>query len=232
MKMLRRWRELRTRRDAGFSLVEMLVAIVMLGLIMTALTSLIVITDKTAGRNGSYLADVDQGRNAIEEVSKTLRTAVIPTQLQDLALGDAAFIQGGDTSVQFYADLNSGQYGGPSKVTYSVVAGTGGTANLLETSEPPDQPVTAHNYLYTHTTTGINRTLARGLSWPSPVVFTYYDTTGTALTTPLTASQLVNVRTIDISVTVATSSGFSRLPTTYLQRVTLPNVDVLPNTGP
>jgi hypothetical protein len=43
---------------------------------------------------------------------------------------------------------------------------------------------------------------------------------------------MANVRTVDISFTVKTASGFNQLPTTYLQRVSLPNVDVLPSASP
>jgi len=74
--------------------------------------------------------------------------------------------------------------------------------------------------------------LAFGLQWPSPTVFTYYDTSNVAIATPLTAVSMANVRTVDISFTVKTASGFNQLPTTYLQRVSLPNVDVLPSASP
>src|SRR6185437_16929309 len=79
--MLRGRRRSPLVRDAGFTLSEMLVGIVVLGLIMTALTSLMIVTQRTSGRNGSYLADTDQGRNAISAVAKNLRTAVLPSQL-------------------------------------------------------------------------------------------------------------------------------------------------------
>ncbi len=234
--MIRKVRMRRTGGDAGFTLTEMLVGIVMLGLIMTALTSLMIVTQRVSGKNGSYLADTDQGRNAIEGVSKTLRTAVLPSQLLDYSLGDAAFIQGTDTSMQFYADLNLPQVYGPSKVSYSIVAASDGTGNLIETIQPPDQPVNAHNYSWCTPgpgcTSARTRTLAMGLKWPSPTVFTYYDTTGTAIATPLTAGGMANVRTVDIAFTVKTTSGFNQLPTTYLQRVSLPNVDVLPSASP
>lgn len=211
-------------------------AIVVLGLIMSALTSLMIVTQRTSGRNGSYLADTDQGRNAISAVAKNLRTAVLPSQLLNFSLGNAAFIQGTDTSVQFYADLNNPQVQGPSKVSYSVVSAGDGTGNLMETIQPPDQPVVNHDYTWCTPgpgcTSARTRVLARGLLWPSPKVFIYYDTLNGTIATPLNAATMANVRTVDISFTIKTPSGFGQLPTNYLQRVSLPNVDVLPSASP
>lgn len=213
----------------------MMVSIVMLSLIMAALTTTVIITQRFSARNGSYLADADQNRNAIEGVTKTLRTAVLPKQLLDYNAGDAAFIQGTDTSVQFYADLNIPTALGPSKVSYSVQQAPDGTGDLIETVQPPDTAtVQSHNYTWTVAANARTRTLARGLIWPTPVIFTYYDNLGVALPTSggLSAQSMQNVRTIDVVLTVKTLSGISRLPTTYVQRVGLPNVDVLPSSSP
>jgi hypothetical protein len=227
-------RRLASPRDEGLSLTEMMVSIVMLSLIMVALTSTVIITQRFSARNGSYLADADQNRNAIEGVSKTLRTAVLPKQLLDYSAGDAAFIQGTDTSVQFYADLDIPTAMGPSKVSYLVQQAPDGTGDLIETVQPPDAGALNHNYTWNVAANARTRTLARGLIWPTPVIFTYYDNTGIALPTSggLSAQSMQNVRTIDVVLTVKTLSGIKRLPTTYVQRVGLPNVDVLPSSSP
>jgi prepilin-type N-terminal cleavage/methylation domain-containing protein len=247
MSVVSWWRRRFVNREAGFTLVEMMVAIFVLAFLMAGVTETMIMTQKTMGKAGSQLNDADQARTGIDALVKNLRTAVLPTQFQDAAGAAAAFILGSnDTSVQFYADLNVTSAQGPSRVTYAVCqSGTtncagpsDGTASLVETLQPPDQPIPA-NLNYTWCTPGPGctsqqrRIIARGLAWPATKIFTYYDSSGNAIPPPLsTIAVAANVRTVDVTITIKSVSGFNKVPTTYVERVGLPNVDVVPTASP
>jgi hypothetical protein len=69
------------------------------------------------------------------------------------------------------------------------------------------------------------RTLARGVQTSGPI-FTYYDAVPAKITTvTLTATDLAKVDSIEISVTVKKPGTVSVRPTTFVQRVALPNAD-------
>ena len=155
------------------------------------------------------LTDINSARLAVSAMSRSLRTAMLPSQLDDNTSNvTAAFIQGGPTPVSFYADINnpvtlptSGntRYG-PSQVTYTVAGGV-----LTQTVQPPNQhDVSDNNYQYcTPGTAGCvvyTTILARRSTPPTTKpLFVYYDATGTPLGA-LTASNLDDVDSIDIRV--------------------------------
>ena len=221
------------RDDDGFTLAEMVGAISILSVVLAMVMTMTISAQKSLGGNIARLDQVQQGRLAIESMTKTLRTAVRPTQLSATCTGcdQAAFLQGDGRKVQFYANINNpANILGPSKVTYNVDA----SGNLIETIQPPNAHA-ANDYNYQYCTPGpscpvVKRTLVSGI--PANVtLFTYYDPTGTAFSTlPLATSDLPRVDSMDVQVVVSRSSAVA--PTTFIQRVTLPNADAVSQSTP
>lgn len=222
------WTKVRgTGADDGFTLVEMVVVIGILGIVLAMVQTTLVFSQRTVSGTGVRITEEGQAKTAIDAVSKLLRTAVLPSQLN--ATGSsataAAFIQGTKNSVQFYANINNdANTMGPSQVSYTLSA----SGTLTETVRPPDAHA-ATNYNYTYTCTPgptcpvTTRVLAYNVS-TTQTMFTYYTKSGAAITdATLTAAELTSVDSIDVVIQVKSSSTVQA--TTLTERVTLPNAD-------
>jgi hypothetical protein len=172
-------------------------------------------------------------------MTRALRTAVVPVQLSDGACGSCtnAFISGGPFSVSFYADIdNPGNTVGPSQVVFAVDA----AGHLTETIQPPDpSSVASGNFSWTGTnvptcTPGAAGCLKRRMGLadgvqqnPAKPLFSYYPYgSNTPLTGTLDADQLKNVDAIDVVLSVKLPTKNVVVPTQYVERIALSNVDV------
>lgn len=228
------------------SLPELLISMMLLGVVLVAVTSLSIGFMRTNQQSINRQDQIDTARTATERMSKTLRTAVMPSQLSSACVGTCAveaFVKGEDYAVQFYANLNNaGNAIGPSRVTYTVVTGADGVRSLLEKVQRPDSNIPAGGYTYcdaeavgasadcrSRLTT---RTLAKGLVQDTPL-FTYYQGSSTTAMSPaasggsLTAANLAKVLAIELHVTVQQQGSVETRPTTYIQRITLPNAQAV-----
>ena len=231
-------------RDGGLSLVELMVTMLITGLVAALTASLVIGVQKTNQENALRQDQVDAARVAVEAMSKTLRASVKPSQVSSscsTCVSDA-FFEGGNFKVQFYANINNPKNSvGPSRVSYAV-ATTGSTAGqLVETVQRPTSNVpTASGYVYCTpgsagcSSTIATRVLARGVITTSPI-FSYFDSTGTKMTPPsaasLTVAQLKNVLSMEVVVTVQLGTGTKARPTTYIQRIMLPNAQAVMKAG-
>ena len=95
--------------DRGTTLIELVTVIFVLGIVLAAVQTTIIVTQRTVSQNGERLDQNAQAKTAMDSMSRILRTAVLPSQLNATGTtgSAAAFIQGTATSVQFYADLNN-----------------------------------------------------------------------------------------------------------------------------
>jgi len=216
------------RTAEGYTLAETVVTVAILSVVLTMVMTMVIQSEKDVGNDMARLNQVQQGKVAIESMTKTLRTAVRPSQLNATCTGcsQAAFLQANGRQVQFYANINNpANITGPSIVSYNVDA----SGTLTETIQPPNAHApTDYNYQYCTPGPGcsvMTRTLAQGV--PGGVnLFTYYDASGNAITAlPLSSSDLTLVDSMDVQVVVASSPKIA--PTTFIQRVTLPNADAI-----
>jgi prepilin-type N-terminal cleavage/methylation domain-containing protein len=233
--LLRR-RDRSTGGDGGFTLTEMLVTISILGVVLAGVQTALIMTQRSVSDQAIRVDQVQEGRQAIESVTKNLRTAVLPSQLNGTCTSCnlAAFIQGTTTSVQFYANVNNvDNIVGPSRVTYAVNASN----QLIETVQAPNaHAATDFNYQYCTPGTGgcvvRSRVLARNVV-PGTQLFTYYDITGVSLgTATLDATKLALVDSVDVIISLQSSSASRIPPTTFTSRVNLPNADSITQPSP
>jgi hypothetical protein len=228
-----RFRSLRSH-DEGVTLVELSVTSLVLASLLTTLVLMV-----TAGQRVSLGVKerMDQSNSAslaMERMSRNIRTAVLQSQLTSVCTlsvcTDSAFLQGGPTSVQFYADIdNPNNSVGPSRVTYTVTGGS-----LIETVQKPDSPnPDASGYHYCTSGGGCvirTQTLATNVQ-SATAVFSYYTSAApnTAMVmgtgNVLTAAQLKVVDSMDINVQVLVPGGANVGGATMIQRVALPNAD-------
>jgi prepilin-type N-terminal cleavage/methylation domain-containing protein len=222
-------------RDAGVSLVEVMVAMLLLGILLTVVTAVAVLGMRTSTGLQVRLDNSTQGDRGMAATSKALRTAVLPSQLDDAACTnctETAIVQATPTRVTFYANLhNEGE--GPSLMTLDVVEDPDhpGTAVLRQTRIPPTRH-TDGSYSFCSATDPACpvdvRALARGLVWPTAPLFAYYDFDGLPIgSTAVTTDQLPRISSVDVSITVQSAPAGTDVPTaTTLQRVRLPNADI------
>ncbi len=248
MNALQRCR--RADRESGTTLAELVVVMLILGIIAAATAALTIGFQRTNAQNVTRQDQVDVARTAVERMSKTIRTAVKPSQLTSGCTGCVAdaFVRAEAYSVQFYANLdNPGNSIGPSRIIYTVATSGTDAGVLIEKVQRPDSNVpTATGYSYCDAEAAgatldcqsrlSTQRLAVGVvtTGASPL-FSYYDPSGLLMTPAvggsLAASDLEKVLSIEIDVNVETPNATTAGPTEYLQRVTLPNSQAVLRSG-
>lgn len=227
------------RDDEGFTLVELVVSMSVFAVIMSVVMSLLIGTQRQVSATSLRLDDIDQARMSIDSLSRTLRTAVEPAQLEvgctscdGPASTSTALTSATTSSVQLFA--NGGAAAGPNLVTFTATYDSvKKQGTLTKTVQQPDLN-SAPDYTYTACTIGaagclITQTaIVRGLQWPLPTpLFNYYDQDGNEMVPPtggsLPSQQLIAVDSIAINVTVKTTSQYNTGPTTINSFVELPN---------
>lgn len=214
--------------DNGISLVEVLVAMVLMSIVLVTCATLYLGSLRTTKGTQGRLEEINDGRIAISSMGRTLRTAILPKQLSDASSTEtAAFIEATPLSIRFYANIdNPNNAIGPSKVTYQVVSGV-----LTQTIQRPNAFDPANPVFIfcapSPTCPTLNKVLARGVVVSGDPIFTYYDVLGDQLTgSTLTDDQLETVDAVDVSVTVA-NPGVGGNGSTFVLRVALPNHDAV-----
>jgi len=213
--------------DTGTTMAETIVVMLILAVVLAIVQGTVIVAQKTTRQVNGRIDSAGQAKVAIDTMTRSLRTAVLPQLLANgsecTACDSTAFTSASPTSVTFYANTNTDQTRlGPMRTTFTLNTTTG---ILTETTQKPN----AHDptvYSYVYCTPGAScptstRIVARGVP-TNAVLFTYYNAAGTALTgTTLSAAQLSQVDNIDVTVPVKVSDEI----TTLTQRVTLPNAD-------
>lgn len=222
-------------RDAGVSLAELLVVIGIMSIIGLMVASMAVVVLRSYSGIEARIDNTTQSSQAMDAAGKVLRTAILPAQLETTVCSgcsSTALLTATRTKVVFYANIGNTSVG-PSLVTLMVVADPAnpGTGKLVQETQPP---ISLGSGQYTYCSRSNSscvyrtRALGRGLLWPSPGVFTYYDYEGSAISESTVASaNLPRVSSVDLVITVQRRPGDDDFPSrTAISRVRLPNVEI------
>ncbi len=224
-----RIRRLLERPESGTTIAEISVAMGVFSILLIACGTLYTTSIRTVASTNARLVETQDAKIAISAMSRSLRTAILPSQLYDTSSTEqAAFIEATPNSIRFYANIdNPNNTVGPTKVTYAVTNGV-----LTQTSQQPLPRVgVSRAFIYCTPGPGCvtkTKVLARGVVTSTAPLFRYYDALGGQLTgASLTADQLEVVDAVDVSVTVAQKKTRFSDGTTYALRVALPNHDAV-----
>ena len=242
MRLLARLR----RRDEGMTLVELMVVMLVSSIIAVLTVTLVIGVMSTNTRNVVRQDQIDSARVAVESMSRTLRASVKPSQVS-VACGagcvEDAFLIGTKTKVQFYSNIdNPSNVTGPSRVTYAVTTTGPDSGNLVETVQIPNSNVPGSTG-YAYCTPGSGgcaarirtRVIARDVVFDAQPLLRYFDAEGKEMvptgTGSLSASQLKTVLSVEFRVAVMDRSVDKPKPTTYIQRLMLPNAQAVIKAG-
>ena len=237
------------QRDAGITLTELLVTMMIMSFIVLATVALVIGTQNTSQQTINRFEQIQEARNGTERMSQTLRTAVMPSQLLGGCLGCVgdAFVQGRKFDVQFYGNFeNPGNTIGPKRITYSVSdPDADGVGELIQSIQRPDSPhPTATGYHYCDPASGSPTCLDRVqrsvvardvLVDSSQPLLRYFDRQGNEMypgNGSLTSNQLAEVLSVEIHLRVQGQQGATQAAeTSYIQRIMLPNAQAVIRQG-
>lgn len=227
--------------EDGLSLAELLVTVVVGSLVLGAAAVIFSSAIRSSTTTQRRLDTTNSGRVAMDALTRSLRTAVLPSQLDDLTSTDAAFLRATADGLSFYANLQNDPgpsataddiaHLGPRRVSYAVEGGV-----LVQTLQTPNaHTVDDHDYTYCDLTVGgcaVTRLALSPVSTAAPL-FTYYGNGGARLDLDpscgcLLPTALLAVDAVEVRLSIAQPGTSPAAPTTYLSRVALPNHDAVP----
>ncbi len=218
--------------DDGFTLAEMLTVTSLMGIVFAIAFTAMIQAQTTVRGNADRLDQTQQAGLAMDAVSRTLRTAVLPSQIGGGSATTSAFVKGEWNKVSFFANVNNeDDLSGPSKATYELKTNAGtGVVELWESLQPSSGK-DASTGEFTYCTPGAagckvyTRVLARHVvASPARPLFTYYSVTDTdGLPLPLDSTTLPTVNSMDVTVSIR--AGKDVVASTVVTRVSLPNAN-------
>ena len=224
--MIRLGRLLRSRvtrgRDAGLSLIELLVAIALTTVVMGLAVSLFVVATHTVSLSQSIDGGTRQASNGMNQVARMLRAAT-PDPLANPIVGGQqsypAIIIAKGQVISFYAYVNLSGGESPVMVTYDATTGV-----LTEKQYPATTTVPGTNGNWTFASTYTTRSLCNSIP-SATTVFRYFDKTGTELLPAnLTTWQaLATITSVQVTIIIQ--------PTGAASAVTLTNTVGMANIG-
>jgi prepilin-type N-terminal cleavage/methylation domain-containing protein len=214
----------RLNNEAGFSLVEMMVVVLVLGAVLAGMYQALSNIQSSSSGAAERVINLDEGRVLMDTLTKDFRTAtrLTPTSYP--------IVSGTWQSATFYARLNT--TGQPVRVDISLDA----EGRLEEKITDPVCSVgttPCPDNMWTYPGPAKTRIVGRWVDKTVPV-FTYYSVTTQGVLTPitlgppqdasLTDTQRANVRAIGISLKIRRSPNLGATPTVLTSRVRLPNI--------
>lgn len=229
-----RWKRVGHLDDSGFGLVETMVGIVIFTVVTGLLTTFVIDMLRTGVGVNNRLTNVDQLRVAMDELSKGLRIAVRPEQIDTSCVDttqadcDVSLYAPAADAVRFYAnhgDIDAAGNAGVRLTTYQVEADPDypGTGRLVASIGRPSNPVALNN---ASCGSGcVTRFLARNLVWPVQApVFTYAGSDcSTFSPPPATQPTALSANSACVAVTLQTAGARDNAGAGVTSAVFLPN---------
>jgi Tfp pilus assembly protein PilW len=200
----------------GITLVELLVAMLVTSLLLTLVGSFFVSMVKAQRTVSSVNDSTRQGTTSMTQVSRYLREASRVQLTKTTSL--AAFESATATSMRFYSGVDlSTSRAGLTKVTID----TQGTKLRLQLQRG-DCPVNGYCTFSGTTKTIVLADVIR-TSAGNSTLFSYRNATD-AIVTP-TAATLDSIRSVDVTLTVGSTTGTTANDTTFQATINLRNLD-------
>jgi Tfp pilus assembly protein PilV len=218
--MIRMLKHVRAAHDqGGHTIMEVLVATSLLSLVVVAAFGTVVVMQNQAVRTTDRFTAQSEGQTIADRITKDLRTAVAPSSTT------AAFASADVNDVTFYASLADPN--GPSKVHAYVTQQPSTNVYVFhEDWQRANVGGSPGNYSY-GTYPVINRLDGRYLDTSQPM-FTYYDSDGNQLSTPITSAAVL--RSIDAVAVNLRIKVRPRAPITVINSlIHIRNVDYNPD---
>lgn len=191
-------------------LTELTVTLLLVSMVLTVVYGGISSLTNAAEGTGRRLINLDEARVLMAATTKDVRTATAPLA------GQSPFTVALADHLQFYANLNN-----PGSPAVRVDLSLDAANELVETVTPPDAGCTQQPCTYTPANA---KTRFVGRYLASSSVFAFFDPTGTPMVPPLTASQMLLVRSVQITMNVRKQTNPPVGVTTLVNTVGLPNV--------
>ncbi|MCI0159067.1 prepilin-type N-terminal cleavage/methylation domain-containing protein [Leifsonia shinshuensis] len=226
--MIRLGRLLRSRvtqgRDAGLSLIELLVAIALTTVVMGLAVSLFVVATHTVSLSQSIDGGTRQASNGMNQAARMIRAAT-PDPLANPIVGgqqsDPAIIKAAPMLISFYAYVNLSGGESPVLVTYDATSGA-----LVEKQQAALTAVAGVNGHWDFVPLNAATTRSLCNSIPSTTtVFRYFDKTGTELLPANLTTWQARAAITSVQVTITIQ------PTGAASAVTLTNTIGMANIG-
>lgn len=178
--------------NRAFTLIETIVVIGITTVVFLALAILLQYFYKTNAYVFEQTKAVDSARSGIQHAMMTLREASYGSD-GSYPVGAAA-----TSSITFYADTNND--GAAEKITYLLSGGTLYKSSITPSGNPPS---------YVGQTPATS-TIASYIVSTSTPTFTYFDSNGLQLATPINISQIASVNT-----SILVDVNINRAPVTF-----------------
>jgi len=246
VNLLRRFRA-RRDTDGGWTVIELTVVMAIMGIVGAALATIVGATTRVTASTGAHLDEANQGRIAVDVMSRVLRTAIRPQWVSTCSGScspNQAFVTATPTSLRFYADVdnavmtsgtpNPAQVTGPKQIELYTQTTSSGDTQLVETIlDPQGSASTGYtwpNPTCTPGTSGCAKrvvVLAHNVVTTSPL-FTYYVRQASGITTMTTvpSTLVAYIDAIDINLVLKQSSYGGAPVSVQIGHVSMPNVDI------
>lgn len=201
-----------------------MIAITLFSAVLGLVSGVVIESLRSSTATRDRLANLDQVRAGMDSMSKSIRTAVRPEQLNGncATTCDVAFVAATDYGVTFFAnlgELDSAGKAAPTRFSFTVAAdpadASGRTAVVTETRQKVLSTWTTGDYVFAGPCT-VNtvvagcsaRQITMGLRWPYPTAdgpaFVYYDGSHVKVptTAAMTAAQRGSISAVDITLPV------------------------------
>lgn len=207
---------MRSRRrrvgDDGFSLIELLVAAALMGIVMSFVVTTVVrvrgvSVDQRLRGDSVAIASV-----AMNNMSKALRAATPLDQNSTATPRLPAFVSAAPNDIVFYTSLN-----GPLRRVHYFIDSSRVLWEEVTVADPASSPY------WTFTAAPSLRQIGSRIPTTAPPLFAYFDDTGAAVSVPTTDVLLLQtIRTVQVSLTIQADSRTKVAPVTLLNQFSLP----------
>ena len=198
--------------DAGLTLIEMMVTLLLMGIVGTILFASVVSVTQTLTHSQANSDSLDIGRIGMNRVAKTVRSGM---SIQQNGLSDLPpLVEISPNKLTVYASLGTV----PAKVTYSIDA----NRQLVENWYAG---VAASSPYWTFSSTSRTEVVARQIPSTASALFTFLDSDGAPIAnqTSTNVADLSLVHSVAISMTIDSNPAKGGGPVTLVNTVTMPN---------